>query len=325
MATWYDTHITQGFFWGWNPGKTGGQHGTTNGHPGIDLAEANGTPLTTPVAGTVVWAKAMKWGGQVSILFDAGGGKQMILTCLHLSDIAVQQGQQLVAGQLVGKTGGASWSSPIPTLCCSTGPHLHFELDNSTQPPYVGKGSPYSPGGWGYPVDPTNFFYAIKATGIANDQSALGLGSSTYDASLAQQQAQNGDSSDGPPHPWPGEQAHAALTDLPGFAGIVLALDRAESFVGYHPPSAPADPSVGIGPAQVSIPGIGALQGDVNDVSYTFQWLGANALAILVRSLFVLVGAVLCFLLLYAVARKNDLAPSPQQAAQAAQMVALAA
>lgn len=75
-----------------------------------------------------------------------------------------------------------------------------------------------------------------------------------------------------------GQKAHDALIELPGFAGIAVAVDQAESFV------------------PLSGGGVGDILG----------WVGANMFALVVRALIILAGLVLCFGLLVALARKND-------------------
>lgn len=328
MAAWYQTHITQAFKWGWSPGGRG-QPGTVNGHSGIDLAETNGTPLTAAVTGQVVASGARAWGGQVSILFDAGNNTQMVCTTIHMSDIApgIVEGAHVVAGQIIGKTGGASWSSPIPTTCCSTGPHLHFELSMGNEPPYWHSYEPYKPDKQHYPVDPTNFWLSLKANGIPNDQSALGAAlPASYNPTQAQSEAQTAGTANAPISDGPGAQAHNMLVELPGFAGIVLALDRVEQFTAFSPPPASSgDASINVGPfsGTISIPVIsGAIDQELT-IGYTFQWFLANVAALLVRAFVMLAGAALIFALLYALARRSSLMPDAGDVARVAPLAAL--
>ena len=64
----------------------------------------------------------------------------------HLSQIGVSRGQKVVAGQVVGKSGGKAGA---PGAGNSTGPHLHFEILNSSgvkvnPAPYL-SGAPAAP------------------------------------------------------------------------------------------------------------------------------------------------------------------------------------
>lgn len=334
MRSWWDTHITQGFKWSWH---------AVGGHSGIDLAEDNATPLTAAVAGEVVAAGRRAWGGQVSIRFDLGGGHQAVLTYIHMSDIArgISEGASIAAGTYIGRSGGASWSRPIPTTCCSSGPHLHLELSYGDLPPYWHTYEPYRPNSEHYPIDPTNFFYSLKRNGIPNDQSAVGaaVGGSAG-------QGETGDSGDPGASRGPaagvssGETAHAILQQMPGFGGIVTALDAAEKFVPFTPPDARLAPTVGdielgIGPysASVHVPGVSdiahaAAEGQAvsSTITYAFSWLLQNALALIVRAMLILTGLLLAAALLYALARKSAMfLPDTQQVAQAAQLAAVAA
>ena len=99
--------------------------GKRNGrkHEGIDIAGPKGTPIYSAAAGKVVFSG---WG-------PTGYGKMVIvkhahhLTTVyaHNSKILVNKGMQVKQGQqiaLMGSTGR------------STGPHLHFEVRNNTEP-----------------------------------------------------------------------------------------------------------------------------------------------------------------------------------------------
>ena len=98
-----------------------GSHRSYNGgpytsyHSGVDFRAPRGTPVYASAAGTVVLAEPMAlWGNAVAI--DHGWG---VLTGYgHLSAIEVQVGQQVAAGDLIGKVGNTG---------LSTGAHLHWE------------------------------------------------------------------------------------------------------------------------------------------------------------------------------------------------------
>lgn len=85
-------------------------------HNGVDLAAAYGSNVQAAGAGRVVFAGVQGSYGQ-TILIDHGGGRQTRYA--HLSEPLVQAGDQVQAGQVVGRTGSSGRS---------TGPHLHFEV-----------------------------------------------------------------------------------------------------------------------------------------------------------------------------------------------------
>lgn len=80
----------------------------------------------------------------------------------------------------------------------------------------------------------------------------------------------------------PGSNANMLLVELPGFAGIVAALDAAEKFQPYTPPSS-------VNP--------------FDTVGYTAQWGIKNSLPAAVRFLLILFGAGLAFMLIMAAVR----------------------
>jgi len=99
--------------------------GKRNGrkHEGIDIAAPKGTPIYSAAAGKVVFSG---WG-------PTGYGKMVIIkhkyhlttVYAHNSKILVKKGARVKQGQkisLMGSTGR------------STGPHLHFEVRNDTEP-----------------------------------------------------------------------------------------------------------------------------------------------------------------------------------------------
>lgn len=109
--------ITSGFGLRSSPGGVG----STN-HQGIDYGTPQGTKLATKKSGKVakVVVPAMGNMGEVHVIHDDGTEARY----LHLSKTAVSQGSNVVAGQLLGETGGAPGT---PGAGPSTGPHLHFE------------------------------------------------------------------------------------------------------------------------------------------------------------------------------------------------------
>ncbi|AUG78012.1 hypothetical protein CFP65_3208 [Kitasatospora sp. MMS16-BH015] len=90
-------------------------------HTGVDFAVDSGTPLRAVAAATVVSAG---WGGAY--------GQEVVLQLpdgyyaeyAHLSELAVGPGEDVTAGQQIGRSGSTGHS---------TGPHLHFEIRSANQ------------------------------------------------------------------------------------------------------------------------------------------------------------------------------------------------
>jgi murein DD-endopeptidase MepM/ murein hydrolase activator NlpD len=85
-------------------------------HPGLDLEARSGTPVVAAGNGVVVSAGHAGGYGRMVVL-DHGDGVQTRYA--HLSRIVVRRGEQIAAGQLLGKSGATGRV---------TGPHLHFEV-----------------------------------------------------------------------------------------------------------------------------------------------------------------------------------------------------
>jgi murein DD-endopeptidase MepM/ murein hydrolase activator NlpD len=86
-------------------------------HSGIDYAGAMGTPVTAAASGRVTFA-GWSWGGwgYLVTIAHARGVRTMYS---HLSRVGVRIGQQVAAGQRIGRIGASGQA---------TGPHLHFEV-----------------------------------------------------------------------------------------------------------------------------------------------------------------------------------------------------
>jgi murein DD-endopeptidase MepM/ murein hydrolase activator NlpD len=121
--------------WTWS-GEDGrfGAARKSHRHEGQDILAAEGTPVVSPLPGTVAFVDHQAGGAGWYVVIDADDGRSMFFAHCQADSIPVQRGQRVAAGQQVcrvGQTGSA------------TGPHLHFELWE---------------GGWrdrgGRPVDP---------------------------------------------------------------------------------------------------------------------------------------------------------------------------
>ncbi|MFD2470415.1 M23 family metallopeptidase [Amycolatopsis silviterrae] len=92
----------------------GARWGTT--HYGLDVANAIGTPVRTPLAGTVLEAgPASGFGLWVRVRHEDG----TVTVYGHLNRYSVAAGQRVAAGQVIAEVGNRGQS---------TGPHLHFEV-----------------------------------------------------------------------------------------------------------------------------------------------------------------------------------------------------
>ena len=85
-------------------------------HEGIDFPAEPGTPILAAASGKVVYAEVHpEYGRMVEI--DHGNG--LVSRYAHASQLAVKEGDLVVAGQRVATVGSTGRS---------TGPHLHFEV-----------------------------------------------------------------------------------------------------------------------------------------------------------------------------------------------------
>ena len=87
-----------------------------NPHSGMDIAAPAGTPVLTPIAGTVVDIGAYFFNGN-TVFVDHGRG--VVSMYCHLSAVDVTPGQHLAAGTRIGAVGMTGRA---------TGPHLHWGL-----------------------------------------------------------------------------------------------------------------------------------------------------------------------------------------------------
>lgn len=95
-------------------------------HSGIDIGAPMNTPIKASNSGKVIMAGWYGGYGKV-VIIDHGIVRGQAITTLygHMNSIAVQQGQQVKQGQVIGRVGTTGYS---------TGPHCHFEVRVKGQP-----------------------------------------------------------------------------------------------------------------------------------------------------------------------------------------------
>lgn len=99
-----------------NPARRNPVTGVVRPHNGIDLGDAQGTPILVVKDGTVTSARTNGGYGN-QIVVDHGGG--LSTSYSHLSKMSVGKGQQVKQGEVIGLMGSTG---------NSTGPHLHLEI-----------------------------------------------------------------------------------------------------------------------------------------------------------------------------------------------------
>ncbi len=88
-------------------------------HKGLDIIAAHGSPTLSTATGVVrVAERSPSYGNYVVI--DHGGGFATLYA--HLSKLAVQRGQRVERGQLIGLIGATGRT---------TAPHLHYEVHHN--------------------------------------------------------------------------------------------------------------------------------------------------------------------------------------------------
>jgi murein DD-endopeptidase MepM/ murein hydrolase activator NlpD len=261
---WYSYPVTHGYI------TTYQGVGSDTPHYAEDFGAPQDTPFFFLEPGTIQKADYQAWGGEVFLKPDSGGPQEYVY---HLDEIDVSQGQHVDAGQLIGLSGGQTSGGSHPTdPRYSTGPHIHFgEFTEYTNSP---DGEiPYGP-------NPGPLVAQAQDKGIVLLGGGTGQGNGSVDSSGGTTKA---------PTPL-GTQVNAILSEFPGFAGIALALDKAEQFPGviwynpgesvtWNPTTWPAifDPSNYIGPAIRSV----------------LDTIWSNTVPLLVRGFIVFIGLIL--------------------------------
>jgi murein DD-endopeptidase MepM/ murein hydrolase activator NlpD len=88
-------------------------------HQGQDIAAAEGTPVVTPVAGTVHWVAYQAQGAGHYVVINGADGRDYVFMHLQADSTLVAKDQPLTAGQRIASVGNTGESE---------GPHLHFEI-----------------------------------------------------------------------------------------------------------------------------------------------------------------------------------------------------
>jgi murein DD-endopeptidase MepM/ murein hydrolase activator NlpD len=96
--------------------------GSARFHKGTDIAVPEGRDVPAARAGKVVFAGELAGYGRTVVVAHDG---RVSTRYAHLSEIGVKPGDQVAAGQPIGKSGSTGKA---------TGPHLHFEVLEGGQP-----------------------------------------------------------------------------------------------------------------------------------------------------------------------------------------------
>jgi murein DD-endopeptidase MepM/ murein hydrolase activator NlpD len=87
-------------------------------HYGVDVAAPIGTPVSTPAPGTVTLAHPDMFYSGGTLIIDHGHGVSS--TLMHLSQVLVKVGDEVVPGDIVAKVGASGRA---------TGPHLDWRMN----------------------------------------------------------------------------------------------------------------------------------------------------------------------------------------------------
>lgn len=87
-------------------------------HYGVDVAAPTGTPVTAPASGIVTLAEPDLFYSGGTVILDHG--YQVSSTFLHMSEVSVNVGDELRAGDLIGAIGATGRA---------TGPHLDWRMN----------------------------------------------------------------------------------------------------------------------------------------------------------------------------------------------------
>ena len=97
--------------------------GGSDFHPGIDIANDYGTPITATADGIVV---AAGWNsGGYGNMVDIDHGNGVVTRYGHAQEVVVSPGQTVTRGQIIAFMGSTGFS---------TGPHVHYEVRINGEP-----------------------------------------------------------------------------------------------------------------------------------------------------------------------------------------------
>jgi murein DD-endopeptidase MepM/ murein hydrolase activator NlpD len=85
-------------------------------HCGIDIGASAGSPVIAAASGEILQASYMGGYGYAVLIYHGGG---LATFYAHMSGFAVETGQNVKQGQIIGYVGSTGYT---------TGPHLHFEV-----------------------------------------------------------------------------------------------------------------------------------------------------------------------------------------------------
>lgn len=88
-------------------------------HQGQDVAAAEGTPVVTPIAGTVFQVAYQAKGAGYYVVIQGVDNRHYVFMHLQANSTVVAKGAPVAAGQRIAKVGNTGGSD---------GPHLHFEI-----------------------------------------------------------------------------------------------------------------------------------------------------------------------------------------------------
>lgn len=105
---------------------TQGPHGYSYGHMAIDLAAGQGTPIKSPIDGTITALYVDEWGNPTLVIENS----RYRVTMLH-GDYTVQVGQQMALGETVGTESNHGYTLDLAGNSCryrDCGYHTHLNV-----------------------------------------------------------------------------------------------------------------------------------------------------------------------------------------------------
>jgi len=107
---------------GWVSRRFTTQADEGRGHPGIDIAASQGTPVRSAMDGVV---RAARWDDIYGNLIEIEHNDSLSTIYGHNEKILVKEGEHVTRGQVIGTVGNTGRS---------TAPHLHFEVLHNGKP-----------------------------------------------------------------------------------------------------------------------------------------------------------------------------------------------